>query len=73
MVGWNVAATWLVADRVHHKISDFIHFTSAILISVNEIDEHVKLNTCMYECCCFPLCMRIKLHLCMINNSLCIF
>ena len=42
MVGWNVAATSLVADPVHHKISDFLHFTSAILISVNGIDEHVK-------------------------------
>ena len=31
MVGWNVAVTWLVADRVHHKISDIVYFTSAIL------------------------------------------
>ena len=43
MVGWNVAVTQLVADRVHPKISDFIHFTSATVNSVNEIDEHVNM------------------------------
>ena len=41
MVGWNVAATWLVADRVLLKISDLVHFTSATLFSVKENDEHV--------------------------------
>ena len=42
MVGWNVAATQLVTDRVLHKISDLMHFTSATLFSVNRDDEHVK-------------------------------
>ena len=43
MVGWNVAATQLVADRILHKINDFLHFTSATVMSVNEIDEHVNM------------------------------
>ena len=43
MVGWNVAATQLVADQFHHKISDLVYFTSAIVNSVNEIDEHVNM------------------------------
>ena len=42
MVGWNVAATQLVAERVHHKISDLVYFTSEILIPVNECNEHVE-------------------------------
>ena len=54
MVGWNVAATQLVADRVHHKISDLVYFASAILISVKEIDEHV--NECLFKCMLIPLC-----------------
>ena len=72
MVGWNIAATQLVADRVHHKISDFVHFTSAILISVNEIDEHVKCTHACMNAVGFPLSMMFKLHLCMINNLVCL-
>ena len=47
MVGWNVVVTQLVAERVLHKISDLVHFTSAIIFFVNECDEHVE---CLYEC-----------------------
>ena len=43
MVGWNVAATQLVADRALHKISDLVHFNSATIFYANENDEHVKL------------------------------
>ena len=46
MVGWNVAATQLVVERVLYKISNFVCFTSATLITVNEYDEHVE---CLYE------------------------
>ena len=46
MVGWNVAATQLVADQVIHKISALVHFTSATVNSVNENDEHDK---CMHD------------------------
>ena len=35
MVGWNIAATQLVVEQSFHKISDFLHFTSAIVITVN--------------------------------------
>ena len=42
MVGWNVAATQLVADQALHKISDLVHFISAILFTVNECNEHVN-------------------------------
>ena len=42
MVGWNVAATQLVADRALHKISDLVHFTSATIITINYYDEHVE-------------------------------
>ena len=56
MVGWNVAAMQLVADRVHHKISDFIHFTSATAVSVNEYEMNM-LNECWLKCMMFPLCM----------------
>ena len=57
MVGWNVAAAQLVVDRVYHKISDLVHFTSATLFPVNENDEHVKLlHACMsadgFRCVC---------------------
>ena len=45
MVGWNIAVTQMVADRALHKKSDLVHFTSATIISVNVIDEHVK---CMH-------------------------
>ena len=47
MVGWNVAATQLVAERVLHKISNLVYFTSAIMFSLNECDEHVEF---LYEC-----------------------
>ena len=46
MVGWNVAATQLVAERVFHKINNLVYFTSAIMFSLNECDEHVE---CLYE------------------------
>ena len=42
MVGWNVAATQLVAERVLHKISDLVNFTSAVVFTVNDYDEHVE-------------------------------
>ena len=42
MVGWNVAATQLVAERVLYKISNLVYFTSAILFTVNDYDEHVE-------------------------------
>ena len=47
MVGWNVAATQLVAERVLYKITNIVYFTSAIMFSLNECDEHVE---CLYEC-----------------------
>ena len=47
MVGWNVAAMQLVAEQALHKISKLVYFTSAILFTVNECDEHVE---CLYEC-----------------------
>ena len=56
MVGWNVAATQLVADRGHHKISDFVRFTSATVMSVNEYEMNM-LNECWLKCMMFPLCM----------------
>ena len=28
---------------------------------------------CLFECCWFPLCMMIKMHLCMINIPLFMF
>ena len=37
MVGWNVAVTWLVAERVPYKISNLVYFTSAIIFTVNEL------------------------------------
>ena len=42
MVGWNVAVMQLVAERVLHKISNIVYFTSAIVITINEYDEHVE-------------------------------
>ena len=66
-------------ERIHHKISNLVHSTSATLISINEMMN--MLNASMTECCWFPLCMmnaRLMydvsavpdrcLHLCMINN-----
>ena len=47
MVGWNVAATQLVAGRVIYEISNLVYFTSAIIFTINEYDEHVE---CLYEC-----------------------
>ena len=46
MVGWNVAATQLVAGRVLYEISNVVYFTYAIIFTVNECDEHVE---CLYE------------------------
>ena len=46
MVGWNVATTQLVAERVLYEISNLVYFTSAIILTVNEYDEHVE---CLYE------------------------
>ena len=62
MVGWNVAATQLVAERVLYKISNLVYFTSATVFTVNDYDEHVE---CLYECMLLPLCM--------INNHVCMF
>ena len=42
MVGWNVVVTQLVAERVIYKISDLVYFTSAILFTINDHDEHVE-------------------------------
>ena len=44
-----------------YKISNLVSFTSAIIFSVNECDEHVE---CLYECMLLPLCM-INDHVCM--------
>ena len=46
MVGWNVATMQLVAERVLHKISNIVYFTSAIMFYFNECDEHVE---CLFE------------------------
>ena len=46
MVGWNVAAMQLVVERALYKISNLVYFTSAILFTVNDYDEHVE---CLYE------------------------
>ena len=62
MVGWNVAATYLVVDRVLHKISDLFIFTSATIFSVNDMMN--LLNECLCECMLIPLCM--------INNYRCV-
>ena len=49
MVGWNVTATQLVVERVLHKLSNLVYFISAIIILVNEYDEHVEcLNEFMF-------------------------
>ena len=61
MVGWNIAVTQLVAEQVLHKISNLVYFTSEILFTVNDYDEHVE---CLYECMFLPLCM--------INNCVCV-
>ena len=52
MVGWNVAATQLVAEQALYKISNFGYFTSAILFTVNDHDEHVEclLNVFYFRC-----------------------
>ena len=55
IVYWTSINFWIdtpivgnIMDRILHKISDFLHFTSAILIYVNGIDEHVKwIHACM--------------------------
>ena len=47
MVGWNVAATQLIAGGVLYEISNLVYFTSAIIITINEYDEDVE---CLYEC-----------------------
>ena len=41
MVGWNVAMTQLVAERVVYERSNLVYFTFAILFIVNDYDEHV--------------------------------
>ena len=46
MVGWNVAVMQLVVERVLYEISNLVYFTSAIILTVNEYDEHVE---CLYE------------------------
>ena len=42
MVGQNVAVTQRVAEQVLYKISNIVYFTSAILFTVNDYDEHVE-------------------------------
>ena len=42
MVRWNVAVMQLVAERVLYKISDLVYFTSTILFTINDYDEHVE-------------------------------
>ena len=42
MVWWYVAATQLVAERVLYKISNLVYFTSAIMFTGNDYDEHVE-------------------------------
>ena len=46
MVGWNIAVTQLVVDRFLYKISNLVYFTSAILFTINDYDEHVE---CLHE------------------------
>ena len=46
MVGWNVAVTQLVADRVIHKISALVHFYFCNYITANDYNEHVE---CLFE------------------------
>ena len=41
-------------EQALYKISNFGYFTSAILFTVNDHDEHVD---CLYECMLLPLCM----------------
>ena len=56
MVGWNVAATQLVADRVHPKISDPVFYLCNSIFTVNE-NEMNMLKECLFECMMFPLCL----------------
>ena len=42
MVGWNVAAMYLVVERVLYKISNLVYFTSTTIFTVNDYDEHVE-------------------------------
>ena len=46
----------MVTEKSFHKISDFVHFTSATVNSVNE-NEMNMLKECLLECMMFPLCM----------------
>ena len=49
MVGCNVPAMYLVAGQVLHKISNLVYFTSAIIFTVNDYDDHVEcLDECMF-------------------------
>ena len=52
--------SWLRND-FFIKISNLLYFTSAILFTVNDHDEHVE---CLYECMLLPLCMIIIMYAC---------
>ena len=52
--------SWL-PNNLFIKISNIVYFTSAILFTVNDYDEHVEF---LYECMLFPLCMK--------NNCICV-
>ena len=49
MVGWNVASTQPVVGEVLYEISKLAYFTSAIIFTINDYDEHVEcLNERMF-------------------------
>ena len=52
MVGWNVAATYLVAEQVLHKISNIVYSTPAIILLLMNMVN--MLNACM-NICLLPL------------------
>ena len=52
-------------ERVLYKISKLVYFTSAILFTVNDHDEHLE---CLYEFTLLPLCM-INDHVCMSSSK----
>ena len=56
--------------RVLHKISNLVYFTSTILFTVNECDEHVE---CLYERMIASTVYDRQLHLCMFYfNAFCL-
>ena len=54
MVGWNVAATFLVADDLLHKISILV-FKSVQLHSIMNYNEHAKFLNVWFCFCCMVM------------------